>query len=762
MNLYEFLRSTLLFKEVESEILSLLAEKLTPATLAAHETLIREGDPGDSLYLLQAGKLDVYLQDQEGEEFLVSSLFPGDSVGEIALLTGAIRSATVRTAESSQLWQLTRQAFEQVAQENPSLRSAVEAAIAERLQRAQLRSALYENHLFKELDSSILPSLEHSLDLISLPSSEILFQAGEASDALYVVINGCLRIIPAPNQLAEQVIRKTENPPLEAGSGQIVGEIGIISGEPRTATIIAVRETLLGRLGAEEFYRLLQKHPQELLHFTSGRIAADYRNKTIRSENKRNSLNTVALFPVGPDVPLAAFVQQLTQALSRYGSALHIDDQLTNRALGESGIAHTPLTSAVDSRLALWFGEQEANHDYLIYASNAALSEVSTPSAPEHAATQDPWAERCAQQADRILYVAWADSEPVAVSLASESKTQRSLVLLHPPGREIPSGTQRWLDAIQPDWHHHIRWSTSELPARDSTVGEDMQRLARLLTGRGVGLVLSGGGARGYAHVGAIRALEEAGIPIDIVGGTSMGAVVAGLAALGHTADSMTEALIANLNHRKQLADLTLPLTSLVTGRKLEAIMMVLYEEADIVDAWRSFFCISTDITYAAEVVHRSGPMGRYVRASMSMPVVFPPQVDGEKLLIDGCLMNNYPANVMQESYGCGTVIGVNVCKEGDMFGKNQYGNSLSGWEILLRQFNPLAEPVSAPGALEILNRLLDLNTADRSEEQLRLTDIYIRPEVDAFEADDFDQYETIIEAGYRAAQAALNKEETS
>jgi predicted acylesterase/phospholipase RssA len=112
----------------------------------------------------------------------------------------------------------------------------------------------------------------------------------------------------------------------------------------------------------------------------------------------------------------------------------------------------------------------------------------------------------------------------------------------------------------------------------------------------------------------------------------------------------------------------------------------------------------------------------------------------------------------MHNSYGCGTIIGVNVCRIVNMQGRNQYGNSLSGWEILGRQLNPFAKPINAPGAMAIMECILDLNTADRSEEQRRLTDLYIRPPIESYEAQDFEKYQEIIAAGYKTAQPLIKE----
>ena len=227
---------------------------------------------------------------------------------------------------------------------------------------------------------------------------------------------------------------------------------------------------------------------------------------------------------------------------------------------------------------------------------------------------------------------------------------------------------------------------------------------------------------------------------------------------MGYDADAITHKMTTHMGARKDVLDYTLPLASLFAGKKFETLTRKLFNDAEIVDTWRSFFCMSTDMTRATEVTHRKGPMWKYIRASCSLPIAFPPQIDGDNLLIDGCFMNNFPVNIMHDTDGCGTIIGVKVCLEVDMRGRNQYGNSLSGWEILNSKLNPFAGPVNAPGPLDIMYRLCELNSAERSQEQRMLTDLYIRPPIQRFSAQGMEKHEEIIEVGYRAAQSSINR----
>ena len=228
---------------------------------------------------------------------------------------------------------------------------------------------------------------------------------------------------------------------------------------------------------------------------------------------------------------------------------------------------------------------------------------------------------------------------------------REELVLLHPGTAQRPSGTAGWLAKRDLHAHHHVRLG-------DQT---HMQRLARRLAGRALGLVLSGGGARGFAHVGVLRAMEELGIEIDLIGGTSMGALVGGQYARGLGLHESLE-LNRRFANPKQLFDYTLPLTSLMASRKLTRVMMGTYGDVRIEDLWRPFFCVSSNLTRAEAIIHRSGPLWEAVRASIAIPGIFTPILRGGDVLVDGGVMNNFPVDVMVRLCEGGPVIGSNVC----------------------------------------------------------------------------------------------------
>ena len=235
--------------------------------------------------------------------------------------------------------------------------------------------------------------------------------------------------------------------------------------------------------------------------------------------------------------------------------------------------------------------------------------------------------------------------------------------------------------------YHHLR---ADRPG-------DVARLARMITGTGCGLVLGGGGARGLAHLGVIRALEEAGVPIDVVGGTSMGAIMAGLYALGLATRSGWRGSPPSPAIGRRLVTPTLPLIALSAGRYLDRILSENLGSAPIEDLPLRFFCISANLNRAEEVIHERGPLWPAVRASLSLPGIFPPVYSGGDLLIDGSAVDNVPVDVMRGRVGNGRIVAVNVSPEVEPLTAAPFEAGLSGWRVLGHRINPVRPAADGP-----------------------------------------------------------------
>ena len=301
-----------------------------------------------------------------------------------------------------------------------------------------------------------------------------------------------------------------------------------------------------------------------------------------------------------------------------------------------------------------------------------------------------------------------------------------------------------WLRARTVDRHHHVRVD------RDA----DVDRVARLLLGRGTGVVFSGGGARGIAGIGVLAALNERGVPIDAVGGTSIGSLIAGGAARGLTPEELARQLKAAVVDSSPF-DVTFPALSLATGRRVTERIQESADGLDMEDAWRPFFCVSTNLTTGSTEIHTSGPGWRAIRASFSIPGVFPPvRSPNGDLLVDGGLLDNLPVGVMRGLHRGITVIAVDVGRSRDMVaGSLPDGGFVSGWRLLMGRFDRGASRDTA-GLGRVLMRLTELG----SERNADHGDVYIRPAVDPYSIADFKAFDRLVELGREAGERAVDE----
>jgi lysophospholipid hydrolase len=305
-------------------------------------------------------------------------------------------------------------------------------------------------------------------------------------------------------------------------------------------------------------------------------------------------------------------------------------------------------------------------------------------------------------------------------------------------------------------YFHNIR-----MPFQDHK--PDFDRLSRRIAGRSVGLVLGGGGARGLAHLGVLRALEECGIDIDVVGGTSIGSFIGAVYAL-HPHDLLrVEHKVRRLSNSmssilEKLLDLTLPIASFFSGMRFNEGILDIFRELKIEDLLLNYFCITTDIAKSRMSVHRSGPVWKYVRASMSLQGYLPPISEDGSLLLDGGYMNNLPADVMKDEGGVRHIIAVDVGREPRRV-FYPYGSKLSGWWLLWNKLNPFATTVSVPSMGDVSAALAYVSSEqhkDRMKDEC--IDLYLRPPIQAFGTLEFGRWDEIVKVGYDYALPHIKK----
>lgn len=550
--------------------------------------------------------------------------------------------------------------------------------------------------VFAGLDAVLLDSLANAIEWFALPGGQILFDAGDPSDGLYFVVSGSLGAY-APAQFGHRRLVG------RAMTGETVGEMALISGKPRTATVIALRDTELGRLPRAAFEELMLSHPQGLLRI-SQLIVQRLESSQRQVRGRRAVPRTFAVVPNDASAAAATFAAQLATELERLGR--------TELVWSQRGAEHT----------SLWFHAIERANEFVVYVCDA------TPS---------NWSKLCLRQADAVLLLARADSDvkrwsQLALSEPTVNNQRTELILQH-HGPIVSGCSSSWLDVRPGIPHHHVR------------SGTDIARVARLLSGRALGVVLSGGGARGFAHIGVLRAMREAGIVIDAIGGTSIGAIIAAGFAMQWDDAELTMRVRRSFVDTNPLNDYTLPFVSLVSGRKVSRLLQREFESMAIEDVPLPFFCVSSNLTSGQLAVHRRGEMWRWLRASVAIPGVLPPVIHNGELFVDGATINNLPVEVMREA-GLGKIIGVDVGSDRAFTSDSPDSDAPPFWK-LIEWFRGRKQRVNI---LQILWRAGMINSAGNRAARHDLSDLLLQPPLEQIDMLNWKGFDRAIEAGYR------------
>jgi predicted acylesterase/phospholipase RssA/CRP-like cAMP-binding protein len=580
--------------------------------------------------------------------------------------------------------------------------------------------------LFKDLDRFALQDFVSEFERVHFVRGETLMQSGDPADFMYVVISGRSHIVIETPDGQERVVA-------EIGPGESIGEMELISGEERSATVRAARDTELVRLSKSGFERLVHKHPESLMQIT--RTVVDRLRKTTLGCQTIGTVKTIGVLPAGTGASIEPFAERLAKVLADVGPVLRLDRRKFDRYLGEgAALDDIDIWDQTDSRIAAWLTEQETKHRFILYEAD-----------PQNSA----WTRRCIRQADRILLVGIATASPEWSAPESvffdtqlgKVTTPAELCLLHEDKRKMPTDTQRWLKQRPVVRHHHMHLHTRA----------HFERLVRFLTGRAIGLVLGGGGARGAAHIGVIRALDEAGIPIDMVGGTSAGGMISAQVAMGSSHDSIRGAFHRGLVESNLFKRYTLPIVSLIAAAPPDEVAKQEYKDIQIEDLWITFFCVSCNLSTGETVVHQRGPLWKAVRATTSLPGILVPVVAGKHLLVDGGVVDNLPCTIMKEKCG-GPVIVVNVSPDKDVMLDEDLDEIPSPREILWSWINPFKKAIQVPTIMTLMVRVVVVNSLFRKEIAKEQADFLLDVPVDEYELMDFDAHDELIEIGYRCA----------
>lgn len=573
--------------------------------------------------------------------------------------------------------------------------------------------------VFEALSDSFCTELAALSVPVTLDAGACLYAEGDAPTHVWFLAHGRLRASAGERLLGL------------IGRGEPVGEIGVIAGAPREASVTALRDSRLWRVDAAAFLELLRAHADALLATSKLLITRMRESDRQRRQVATGRQGTFAVVPASADTPVTRLAETLVGDLGgwptvRLLTARHVDAAL---GAGAAAAAHDGGDGA--ARIHRYLAELESRHRYLILVADDVDS---------------AWARCCLRQADRILMLVEAEASPRRPAALDELppaslRAPIELVILRSDGDPSPH-TRAWLRAVEARAHYFVHpWHAADLAA-----------LARQISGRGLGLVLGGGGARGFAHIGLLRALDELGVAVDVLGGTSMGAFVAALAACGFDPVEMRQIARETFVRNNFLNDYSLPRVSLIRGQRFRSRLAEIFGARLIEDLRRSYYCISTNLTTGATMAHQHGPLREWVGVSMAVPGVAPPIAHEGELLCDGGVVDNLPTDVMQDLER-GTILACNVSATGDLAAP---GCGVDGPDP--RALLDWRGPRRRPGFGEILLRTATLTSDTRiARDAAERADLLITMPVQDTGMFDWGALDSLIERGYTHAMETLS-----
>ena len=579
--------------------------------------------------------------------------------------------------------------------------------------------------IFDGLPADVIDTLFSKGRIVELHSGNELFAQGGPSDELYILLHGRLLAI------GFDPVMNTEHVSGFIQPGEVVGEMGLITRKPRSLTVRSQLDSTLFRLGENEFRELLESHPEVLAPIT--RTIVWRLQQTLTQSYGATSPQTVMLMPANKGIEIQAVLEKLRIILEESDvSFTMVSEQDAQAKFGEQSDGN---------EMSQWMADLDQSSDLVLLCCTDLASD---------------WFRHGLQFAERFVVIADGDSEsdydPGLLDKLGDDLHQhyvKELLLLGHGRKHDDSNVTAWLQGVEYYRHHHV-----VLENRSS-----VERFCRFLTGRANALVLAGGGTRGWAHVGAMRAFYERGLEFDLVGGTSAGSVVAALYAAGegynnlcHVMDMLLRASLEVV----KVSNYTLPLVSISNAKANTMLLQEVFSDMAIEELGRLFFCVSCNINRSEETIHTQGLLWQALRASCSVPGIAPPVVIDGEMYVDGGIINNMPVDVARQRLdGMGHVVAVDLSMTKEETTRYDFPPILSLPHLLAHRMKLIKHDYRFSSLGNIIMDTMMACSERRMAENRELTDVLIRPSLQGYGMMD-NARDELMELGYQAAIEAL------
>ncbi len=755
-----------------------------------------EKDGGSTLLVIS----DQVMPGMKGDEFLeiINTRFPG--VRKV-LLTGyaGLESAmyAINHADLDRYLEKPwdRQEFLAIVQQ--LLGSAIEAPLSESAFR--IREAIQNVQMFRDLSLDAVDLIAEKLQLVLFPKDTFIFKMNDPADCLYIIKSGEVKVVAGEDDTDEVLAY--------LGRGSYFGEMAMLTGEPRSASIITTMDTELFMLTKQDFDQLLARHPSiavTLSHVLSQRlrdlsikragrqnklisiinplteayghdIVIDLARRLVKETNGRVALVDIA--PVGERIRSSSEENQ--ESKGAYWIIRNLDNiqeeelekLLPKDADGVNFFVpplqkEPPLSTYIVQLLSLFkefynfvLIHVKADSDYhddimkIVEQSNTVLYLLKQPDTPAEAAQETALLRALHQEQAGLM------------------KKTELVVLRDSPDSSFSEQLSSFVDRTR---IHYLRiGEPAQMLFRSPsetviTVSEpvpqtqrDVSRIARRLGNVSVGLVLGGGGARAYAHLGILKVLEEEHIPVDIIAGTSMGAFLGALYIMGKSIDEILEISQEAWRRLNSPFSWTLPRVAFIKGKRIDRLVHDIFGDTLIEDLPLPFFCVAADLVSGQEVVLGSGKLYKAILATGALPAFFQPVAIKNMFLVDGGVVNNVPGDVLKKQ-GIDIVIAVDVTPERevhlipkqdcfDVATSSLRQRLLCYLKYVKARFGTILLP-------RIIMRVIAIEGLEITRNKSRYFDIHIKPNLENFDLFDFRRLRDIVNIGEQTGRQEIEK----
>jgi NTE family protein len=589
-----------------------------------------------------------------------------------------------------------------------------------------LRENLHK--IFGEFDEDILKEIEDHLEWLELEGGDVLIREGEQGDSLYFVLSGRMKASILDNSGIDTIIG-------EIVRGEIVGEMSIYTDEPRFATVTALRNCVLVKLTKEIFYQILENYPKVSLNITKQVIE---RLKKSRVDSQNKELVNICFIHLHDTIREWQIIDDIFNIMSKSGNYAKISVEDVEMHFGAFSSKNETVEHS--KKIIHWLNKEESKFDKLFYFCDTK---------------NEAWYSKCIKQADHIVVFADASQSHEVIEFEKQNLSSATslvtYVLVHPNSIETPSNTRSWIDSRH--------WISKIVHIRADNK-KDYHRLSRIVDEKAIGLVLAGGGAKGFAHLGILKALREYEIEYDFIGGTSIGAIMAFGNSFDRTLEDIIDSSRRGAYYNPFIDYNFFPLISILKGRRLRIMVKNVVKElagrtdVDVSDAWKTLFIVATNSSTSEEVILSQGDLITAATASASIPGIFPPVLIQGNLYVDGCTFNNFPTDVMKKM-GADKIIGVDFSI--DKVRKLDITEIPGNMDLLMDKFFFWRKKkYKLPGLTStIFNSMLLSSNAKRLLNK-GLLDLHFNPEVHKYSITAMKKFDQIVEAGYLHAREVL------